>query len=906
MEGVIVLLVIFVLVGPAVALGLAIWSAVRVGKVEKAAKEERDSLRREMEHLRGLLRRRSAEPETLNPEAVAAPSPRLERVEVEPAPATVAPSSPQTPTVPPSEKPLPAESSAVATEAPTSPSEPPPPAKTIPAAGPMPPIPPAAPPPAKKETAGLEERLGARLFIWVGAVALALAGTLFVKYSIDQGWLSPTVRVTLGILFGAVLLGLGEWFRKPYALIAQACSAAGIADLFACFLAASSLYDLIPKTASFLLMALTAAVAVALSLRHGPLVAVVGLVGGFLTPYWLRTGDPRPAPLFAYLLMLQVGLLVVTRKRQWWPLAGLTLAAGMGWAAAWLLGPFRPQDGLWVGLFLLSSVAAFLASGFLGRAAEQWGDTRIPLGLGWAAMGSGLALVAALVSVSGYGTSEWLFLGLLGAACLVMGRLDASFEGTAWLAAGATALLLFSWGTRLEPNQLSSFLWTASALGALFAVGAFACLWGSVNPGRWASLSAASALGYFLILWGVGSQELKGFHWGIPALALAMVYTVGAIFLLGRRLPKSAADGALAALAVAVTAFVSLAVPLELERHWLTVAWALEVAALCWIATKLEVAILPKLAGLLAAATAVRLLLNPGVFTYPIGETPVFNWLLYGYGVPALAFTAAAFLAFGRWPRLSEGLQWGALAFSAALLGLETHHYFHPQRLDNPNIPLLEWGVVTSLWLGMALLLMVAARQRPLRSLEWGGVLLGLFSLGLALLAQGIGANPAWSHHLVGETFLFNRLLLVYGLPALLALLAAREMALQERKILPHLFGAAGLLLTFLLLTLEIRQAFRGARLDLGPATNAENYAYSAGWILFGVALLVVGIGWKSTALRYASLAVMILSIAKVFLYDLAHLKDLLLKSLSFLGLGVSLILVGFLYLRFVFRKEAP
>ena len=75
--------------------------------------------------------------------------------------------------------------------------------------------------------------------------------------------------------------------------------------------------------------------------------------------------------------------------------------------------------------------------------------------------------------------------------------------------------------------------------------------------------------------------------------------------------------------------------------------------------------------------------------------------------------------------------------------------------------------------------------------------------------------------------------------------------------------------------------------------------------MLFGGLLLVLGIVLKNTALRYASLAVMLLAVGKVFLFDTAHLEDLY-RVLSFLGLGLTLIVLGYLYQRFVFARPEP
>ena len=81
-------------------------------------------------------------------------------------------------------------------------------------------------------------------------------------------------------------------------------------------------------------MALTAAVAVVLSLRQGAMVAVLGLVGGFVTPQLVQAGEPDPRLLFVYLLLLQAGLLAVARKKDWPGLAAVGYCGGLAWLGA--------------------------------------------------------------------------------------------------------------------------------------------------------------------------------------------------------------------------------------------------------------------------------------------------------------------------------------------------------------------------------------------------------------------------------------------------------------------------------------------------------------------------------------------------------------------------------------------
>ena len=106
-------------------------------------------------------------------------------------------------------------------------------------------------------------------------------------------------------------------------------------------------------------------------------------------------------------------------------------------------------------------------------------------------------------------------------------------------------------------------------------------------------------------------------------------------------------------------------------------------------------------------------------------------------------------------------------------------------------------------------------------------------------------------------------------------------------------------------LSLEVRTLFHGPVLPFGPTTDAEQYAYSAAWLTFGVALLVGGIVLVSQPARLASAAVITLTAAKVFLYDLAGVQGVF-RAFSFIGLGLVLMGIGLLYQRLLFPGRRP
>ena len=91
--------------------------------------------------------------------------------------------------------------------------------------------------------------------------------------------------------------------------------------------------------------------------------------------------------------------------------------------------------------------------------------------------------------------------------------------------------------------------------------------------------------------------------------------------------------------------------------------------------------------------------------------------------------------------------------------------------------------------------------------------------------------------------------------------------------------------------------------LDSGTIADAEQYGYSAAWTLYGLMLLGLGTWMRSQLLRYASAVVILLTVLKVFLIDASDLTGLY-RVASFLGLGLSLIGIGYLYQRLLFRRR--
>ena len=174
-----------------------------------------------------------------------------------------------------------------------------------------PPPPPPPAPPAPWAAIDWERWLGVRGAAVLGGIALAAAGVLFFRYSIEHGLISPPLRVTLGTLagLGAIAATRFRW-RKDYPDAANAICGAGLVILYASFWAARNLYGLIGTGTAFTLMGLVTSAGCLLALREDSLlIAVLGLVGGFTTPFLVASHADNPIGLFGYILILDLALL---------------------------------------------------------------------------------------------------------------------------------------------------------------------------------------------------------------------------------------------------------------------------------------------------------------------------------------------------------------------------------------------------------------------------------------------------------------------------------------------------------------------------------------------------------------------------------------------------------------------
>lgn len=232
----------------------------------------------------------------------------------------------------------------------------------------------------------LESRLGLTIVNRIGAVTLAIGIIFFFKYAADNAWIGALGRVMLGLLAGFVLIGIAEWLRKrEQRVFSQGIAGCGLAFLYISLYASFAYYQLVSGTVAFLAMVGASALAVALSFRYQhPAIAALGLIGAFLTPPLLRTGEDQPWLLFPYLTLLDAASVEIALRKRWPVLTALALVGTallfMGWANPTL------HKGTATGLFFLCAFfALFLMASIrsLQHQEQTLGLVIIPLNAFW-------------------------------------------------------------------------------------------------------------------------------------------------------------------------------------------------------------------------------------------------------------------------------------------------------------------------------------------------------------------------------------------------------------------------------------------------------------------------------------------------------------------------------------------
>jgi uncharacterized membrane protein len=204
-----------------------------------------------------------------------------------------------------------------------------------------------APAAAPKSKEGLEDFIGGNILGKIGIGILVIGIGIFVKYAIDQDWIGSVGRVMIGLGCGSLLMGIAHYLRKTYKAFSSILLGGGIAVLYFSVAIAYHQYHLLGQAAAFGLMCGVTGASVFFSLAYNRQeIAVLALLGAFATPFMVSNGSGNYVVLFSYILVVNIGMLVLAWFRDWRLVRILGYALTLLLFGGWVGREYMAHDGL--------------------------------------------------------------------------------------------------------------------------------------------------------------------------------------------------------------------------------------------------------------------------------------------------------------------------------------------------------------------------------------------------------------------------------------------------------------------------------------------------------------------------------------------------------------------------------
>ncbi|MBN7821455.1 DUF2339 domain-containing protein [Bowmanella yangjiangensis] len=752
---------------------------------------------------------------------------------------------------------------------------------------------------------GWQKRFEQNGMVWIGALALALGGIFLAKYSLEMGLLSPVARIILGAGFGVALIAASVWLHRravPFEGWANytpaALASGGFITCFTMVLLSYHNYAMLGQLPAFVLLAVIALAASYLSLLLGPLLAAIGIVGAYTVPLWVSSDSGNLLALLSYVSFVSLSVLLLAKRVQQNWLWNALFVGHFGWyiAALWL---GQPADSLTFAGFILLTFYALVIVPECGWLLNQRDSTAKPFKRLWQPNRVNLALAALLIPALlhclslAYQPGSLMLVLTLAIMLISLPLLSSRFDHAALLS--VLCLLVGVWvvpppGLVTDISQLlqDGYLLVLAGSLVIFAYGFW---YGRAQPTRLV-FHLLTAFAPFVLI-GVGYAMAPQGDTGMLYPLWATVLLLMAMVLAMRA--KGLTDNWQAFCYLAGSnANLSLSLTMLLDGSTLTLALLIQVLAVSYLAKQRALALPHWIIKVLVSLVLLRLSLAPWTPGYEDLTLLGVHWSLVIYPVAIGLFYATARL----WQdsELQAWLQGAILHLVALLVTTETSywlvgHYPWPGQLIFEETVLLamNWWLLGSLYL---------------YRMQFAGVLAGLYRTagGLLWLGGGLlqlqllfGDNPFIDYQAIGEWPLLNWLIPLWGIPALLVWHLSRQ-HLQGKA--AEVAGWGSGLLAMLFINGQIRQYWNGSDIQIWQATSdAEHYSYSLIWLILASSLVALAYRLSRPTWQRVGFGLMLLVILKVFILDMANLQGLL-RALSFIGLGLCLVLLGWLFQR--------
>jgi len=207
----------------------------------------------------------------------------------------------------------------------------------------------------------LEKFIGENLINKIGILILVLGISYFVKYAIDKDWINEPARVGIGVLSGALVMGIAHKLRQKYAAFSSVLVAGAIAIFYFTIGIAFHSYHLFNQTVAFIIMVLITVFSCVISLSYDRKeLAVLSLIGGFAVPFMISSGQGNYVVLFTYIIILNIGILALAYHKKWSIINILSYAFTVLLYGGWLVNELRYITPHYLGALLFGFAFYFL------------------------------------------------------------------------------------------------------------------------------------------------------------------------------------------------------------------------------------------------------------------------------------------------------------------------------------------------------------------------------------------------------------------------------------------------------------------------------------------------------------------------------------------------------------------
>ncbi|MEO9966718.1 MAG: DUF2339 domain-containing protein [Reichenbachiella sp.] len=660
----------------------------------------------------------------------------------------------------------------------------------------------------------LEKFIGENLLSKIGIVIFVIGMGFLVKLGIDNEIITESMRVVIGVLIGGGMIGLAHYLRTSFAKFSSILIGGALSVLYFTIALAFHEYALLPQTAAFIIMVIITSFGVLLSIAYDRKeLAVLAIIGGFGTPFFISTGSGNFIVLLTYILILDIGMLTLVYFKKW----NIINYLAYGFTYILFLGVF------------------------FSKFIENEEHTRVPL---------------------------FLFL---------------------------TGFYLIFFLMTIVHNVRNAIKFRAPEIGMLLT-----------NSGLYFGLGLALVHGY-------KDGLLSGLF-----TTLVAVFNFGFAFVLYKR--KDIDRNLLFLLIGLVLTFVSLIAPIQLEGNYITLFWAIESVLLLWLSQKSGIKLMATASLIITLLMLISLSMDWQQSYFPRYDYVVLHVFLNKVFITSLvavgSLLSSMFLMKEDitiefkgisllWKRINTRVIFAVVLYLGFLLELN-YQFIRFEYLDSSRIILL--GIYN---FSYVCLVLVANRVKPSEWLNKASFVLSVLAVFSYLTFYLNQVSISRSYYLLTEGgntgFYWHYVLLILFIVILIRLYQHIQKKYsfksKEGTIALYILAFIGVFVCSAEIGhLSMLYQFGSGRSEIAAHEAAVRSVYPAVWALSALILMIAGMKFRLKPIRIGSLVLFSVTILKLFLYDLAGNSTG--KIISFILLGVILLLISFLYQKLKFIIE--